>query len=133
MSRGPGKWQHGILVALKAHPTMYLNDLLPKDGARAGYNSLRRAAYALASRGAIFIRHRARADGAHVVLARPGHNGSAGAAKEGKAMKVTAFKRRRRVVQEDGPNPIDVFVGKRMRAPSTRGSLADRSSGPSRR
>ncbi len=76
MSRGPGTWQHGILVALKAHPTMYLNDLLPKDGARAGYNSLRRAAYALASRGAIIIRNRARADRAHVVLARPGHDGS---------------------------------------------------------
>jgi transcriptional regulator with XRE-family HTH domain len=30
-------------------------------------------------------------------------------------MKAAAFKRRRRVVLEDGPDPIDKYVGKRVR------------------
>ena len=30
-------------------------------------------------------------------------------------MKTTPLKRRRRVVREDGPDPIDLFVGSRMR------------------
>jgi hypothetical protein len=55
VSRGPGKWQRGILGALKAHPAVFLTDLLPETKTRSDYSALYRAAQSLARGGAIAI------------------------------------------------------------------------------
>jgi transcriptional regulator with XRE-family HTH domain len=39
-------------------------------------------------------------------------------------MKAAALKRRRRVVREDGPDPIDLFVGSRVRERRLQGGLS---------
>ena len=53
MSRGPGKWQRGILAALRHHPAVYVSDLLPSDRTKAEYSAVHRAAYTLAANGKV--------------------------------------------------------------------------------
>ena len=55
MSRGPGKWQIGILKTLEQHPTVYLCDLLPKSRTHSEYSALHRAAYRLGEQGKIAV------------------------------------------------------------------------------
>jgi hypothetical protein len=43
-------------------------------------------------------------------------------------MKATPLKRRRRVFSEDGPDPIDVYVGKRVRVSREKAGLSQPSS-----
>ena len=47
MSRGLGRWQRTLIVALEEHPELILTDLLPPGYSRSQYVALHRAAESL--------------------------------------------------------------------------------------
>jgi hypothetical protein len=53
MSKGPGKWERAILLALEQCPAFYLMALLPLDATRTEVVALNRAARNLADKGLI--------------------------------------------------------------------------------
>lgn len=75
MSKGPGKWQRRLLLALEEQPAVFLADLLKRPYPRAHYVALHRAASVLADSGQVDIHTNCLAGGVNSMwVTRPGYS-----------------------------------------------------------